>query len=230
MIEVELKELLETFQDNLCTCLLKHELYGLEDFDKLKEEVEVIIASLEGREAMTVSLEMHPIDKFGLSSITTDLINAGMSNKDISKVLTTKSGVGITDKEIQKWKDNYSHLSYNIMKEEKKGSIFDVQARMQSVYSMVYDHLESIKETTPEEFWKGKTTKQQVMLDTMKELRQLTKEAVAIINMISHQERLRQFTDIVMETIKETDQATAQVIYRKLKQNKALMNVLTPPS
>lgn len=230
MIEVELKELLEKFKADLCDSLLKHELYGIEDFDSLKETIEVIITSLEGREALAISLESHPIDKFGLASLATDMINGGIDNKSIAKTLSAKSGIGISSKEVKTWQDTYSHLSYETMKQEKKGNIFDVQTRLQDLYSMLYDHLEAIKEADPEDFWKAKTSKQQVILDAMKELRMLSGEATKVIGMISHQERLRQFTDIVMETIKETDQATAQIIFSKLKKNKALMNVLTPPS
>ena len=229
MIEVELKELIQNFQEQLSQCLLKHELHGIQDFEDLKENLNTITASLESRMAMTVQLEEHPIDQFGLAGLATDLINASTDNKTISKILSTKSGIGITSREVQKWKDNYSHLSYEKIKQEQRGNIFDVQTRMQDIYAMVYDHLETIKNSEPEDFWKAKTTKQQVQLDAMKELRQLTDQATKILGMISHQERLRQFTDIVMDTIRETDTATAQIILSKLQKNKALMNVLTPP-
>lgn len=230
MIEVELKELIVNYKHKVSECLLKHELHGIEDFEELKEELEAIIVSLDSRSNTTVSLEEHPIDKFGLATFTTQLINSGCNNKTIAELLTSNSSIAITAKEVQRWKDHYSHLSYEKQKKEKQGNVFDVQSRLQDVYSMVSTHLDTIEASAPEDFWKAKTTKQQVMLDTMKEIRMITADAAKIINMVSHQERLRNFMDIVIETVNKIDPVTANTILQKLHQNKTLMSVLTPPS
>ena len=228
MIEIQLKDLLIDYKKKLYDCLLKYELHGIEDIEEVKETLETIIISLESRAAITISLEEHPIDKFNLATLVTSLINNNFSNKEISETISIKHNIGITPKEIRSWKENYSHLSYEKQKIEERGNVFDVQTRMQDLYNMVYTHLEAIKESEPEDFWKAKTSKQQVILDAMKELRQISSDATKIISMVSHQERLRNFTQIVLETIRETDQATANIILNKLKKHKTLMSVLTP--
>lgn len=230
MVEVELKDLLVQFQGKLNECFLEHELHGIESVEDLKDNLEAMIAGLESRAAMTISLEEHPIDKFGLATLAAQLINANTTNKQVAEILTSNSNIAFTAKEVQQWKDNYSHLSYDKKKAEEKRNVFDIQNRLQDLYSMVYDHLQLIKDSQPEDFWKAKTSQQQVMLDAMKELRMISADAVKVINMVSHQERLSNFMQIVYETVNQIDPATANTILTKLKQNKALISALTPAS
>lgn len=228
MIEIQLREFLIDFQDRFKQALLKHELYGISDFDDLLSSLSTVVTSSIDNEELFIPIEEHKLDKFGLSEQAVRLANANYSHKKIAEVLTLMSGSDIQEKEVREWFANYSSLSM-IRKPKIHANLFDVQERMQDVYMALMDHLEKINNSAPEDFWKAKTTKQQVTLDVYKELRFLTKDAKAIIESIDHQQKLNEFRKMVIDTIRKIDPTTARIIIEKLEQDKAVYAALLPP-
>jgi len=228
MIEVQLRQYLIDFQEKFKTALLKHELYGISDFDDLLSSLATVVTSAKDNEELFIPIEEHKLDKFGLSEQAVRLANAGYSDRKMSEVLSLMSGSAITETEIREWFTNYSSLSM-IRKPKIHANLFDVQERMQDVYMALMDHLETIQNSTSEDFWKAKTTKQQVILDVYKELRFLTKDAKSIIDSIDHQQKLNEFRKLVIETIRKIDPTTARIIIEKLQQDKAIYTALLPP-
>lgn len=229
MIEVQLKNYLVEFKDKFKEALLKHELYGIEDFDLLLDSLNTIVSGVEENEDLFIPINEHKIDKFGMAEYAVRLANTGMPKRQLAETLSTISGQGITEKEVSEWFANYSNLKHT-RKSKSFGNIFNVNERMQEAYERLIVLMETIEETAPEEFYKGKTTKAQVLLQASGEMRQLTKEAKDIIKSINHQQKLEEFKMLVLETIRKIDPATGRIIIEKLKQDKALFNALLPPS
>lgn len=229
MIEVQFKGYLNDFLDKFKDALLKHELYGVEDFDMLLDSLTTIVAGVEENEDLFIPVEEHKIDKFGMSEYAVRLANSGMSRKQLAITLTTMSGQAISEKEVKEWFANYSNLKHT-RKTKSYGNIFNVNDRMQEAYERLLIIIEDIEATPKDEFFKGKTTKSQVLLAAMGEMRQLTKEAKDIIKSINHQQKLEEFKMLVLDTIRKIDPATGRIIVEKLKQDKALFNALLPPS
>lgn len=227
MIEVELKDYLKSLLSQLKTALLKHELYGIEDFDNILSTLTTITDSVEANPDIFIPVKEHVIDKYGLGEVLVKFVNNGYDYKVISEILTTQSGMTITSKDIKEWVENYSSLNYN-KKPKGHGNLFDVQERMQDVYARLNDHLELVNTSDPGDFFKAKTTKQQVTLEIYKEIRMLTKDAANIMQAVSRQQQLQEFRKIILESIREVSPSTAQAIVRKLKQNKALASALMP--
>lgn len=228
MIEVELKSYLLEFKDKFKDSLLKHELCGIPDFDNLLDAINIIISSMEENEDLFIPIEEHKIDKFGMAEYAVRLANSGMSMKQMAETISTISGAGLTEKELSTWFANYSNLSHT-RKTKSFGNIFNVNERMQQTYERLQILMQQIEDTPKEEFFKGKTTKAQVLLAAMAEMRQLTKEAKDIIKSISHQQKLEEFKMLVLDTIRKLDPATGRLIIEKLEQDKALFNALLPP-
>jgi len=228
MIEVQLKQYLIDFQDKFKQALLKHELYGIPDFDDLLSSLSTVVSSAQENEELFIPIQEHKLDKYGMAEQAVRLANAGYSNKKMSEVLTVMTGSGISEREVREWFANYSSLSM-VRKTKIHANLFDVQERMQDIYMALMNHLEAIEASKPEDFWKAKTTKQQMILDVYKELRFLSKDAKAIVESINHQEKLNEFRKIVIETIRKIDPTTARIIIEKLEQDKAVYAALLPP-
>lgn len=228
MIEIELKNYLQDFKDRFKEVLLKHELCGILDFDNLMDAINTIVASVEENEDLFIPINEHKVDKFGMAEYAIKLANSGMSMKQMADTLSTISGAGITQKELTEWFANYSNLKHT-RKTKSFGNIFNVNERMQEAYERLLILIDEIEGTPKEEFFKGKTTKAQVLLAAMGEMRQLTKEAKDIIKSINHQQKLEEFKMLVLDTIRKIDPETGRLIIEKLEQDKALFNALLPP-
>lgn len=228
MIEVELKSYLQDFKARFKDALLKHELCGIQDFDNLLDALNTVVSSVEENDDLFIPIDEHKIDKFGMAEYAVKLANSGMSMKQMADTLSTISGAGITQKELTEWFANYSNLKHT-RKTKAFGNIFNVNERMQEAYERLLILIESIEDTPKEEFFKGKTTKAQVLLQAMGEMRQLTKEAKDIIKSINHQQKLEEFKMIVLDTIRKIDPETGRIIIEKLEQDKAIFNALLPP-
>lgn len=228
MIEVELKSYLQDFKDKFKDALLKHELFGIQDFDNLLDALNTIVVSVEENEDLFIPIQEHKIDKFGMAEYAVRLANSGMSMKQMAETISTISGAGLTEKELAAWFSNYSNLAHT-RKTKAFGNIFNVNERMQEAYERLLILMDRIEETDKEEFYKGKTTKAQVQLAAMSEMRQLTKEAKDIIKSINHQQKLEEFKMLVLDTIRKIDPTTGRLIIEKLEQDKALFNALLPP-
>lgn len=228
MIEVKLKPYLLEFQLKLKEAVIRNGLFGIEDFNELQESFDVILSSLNINDEYYIEIEEHKIDKFNLGSQAIALANAGESIDSISKTLSIISNCGVTPEELKYWFDNYSNLSYN-KKQKSYGNIFNVQERMQTIYQELQDQLEVIRTTSKEDFFRGKTTREQVILDVLKDIRMLTKDAKEILKTVDEHQRLEEFKYLVIETIRSVDPTIATTIIKKLEQDKALFNALLPP-
>lgn len=228
MIEVELKSYVSTFIDDFKNALLKHELYGIEEFDQLLVSMQNLENSIKVNDDIYINLIQSPIDKYAMGEYAIKYINNGYTHKQTAEILSLNAGVIITEKDVKNWRDSYSSLDRINTRARNTSNLFDIQDRMQDIYTQLYDHLEHIKETGQQEFLAARTTKQQVILETMKEIRMLTKDAANILESISHQQQLNEFRKVILESIKEVSPSVAQSIIRKLKQNKALFSALLP--
>lgn len=228
MIEVKLKPYLLEFQTKLKEAVVRNGLFGTEDFNELQESFDIIISSLSINEEYYIEIEEHKIDKFNLGPQAIALANAGESLVSIAKTLSIISSCGVTPDELKYWFDNYSNLTYN-KKQKSYGNIFNVQERMQMLYQDLQDQLDEIKLTSKEDFFRGKTTKEQVINDTLAHIRMLTKDAKEILKTVDEHQKLEEFKYLVIETIRSVDPIIATTIIKKLEQDKALFNALLPP-
>lgn len=227
MIEVELKDYLINFTAQFKNALLKHELFGIEEFDNLLGTLNTLSESVEANPDVFIPINEHVIDKYGMGEVVIKFVNNGFNYKTISEIITVQSGVGIGQKEIKEWVENYSTLKYN-KKPQGHGNLFDVQDRMQQIYTQLSDHINEVKSTSKEEFLRAKTTRQSELRETYKEIRMLTKDAANLMQAITSQQQLAEFRKVILESIKEVSPATAQAIIRKLRQNKAIASSLLP--
>lgn len=228
MIELNLKNHIIDFKKDITDLFLKYELYGKEDVDDLMDSLSIIVNSLEQNDDCYIALAEHKIDQCGMAANAINLANAGMKIEDISLTLSTISGVGISISELKEWYKNYSSIKHT-RNVKAYGNIFDVQERMQDIYESLVDHLAVIKDTPKEEFFKGKTTREQVILEVIKDVRGITRDAKEILKTINHYQKLQEFRSLVIETIRGIDPSTARIIIEKLQQDKAMFNALLPP-
>jgi hypothetical protein len=229
MIEVNLKHHVLDFSVKFKDMLIKYELYGKEDVDDLLDNLNIITSSLQENDDYFIPLVEHKIDQFGLAETAVKLANAGTNLEDISRTLSIISGVGVALHEVEDWFKNYSAIKHT-RTVKAYGNIFDVQERMQDIYESLIEHMKLIDDTPKEEFFRAKTTREQVKLEVLRDVRAITKDAKEILKTINHYQRLEEFKSLVIQTIKTIDPTVATMIVEKLAQDKALFNALLPPS
>jgi hypothetical protein len=229
MIEVNLKHHVLDFSVKFKDILIKYELYGKEDVDDLLDNLNIITSSLQENDDYFIPLVEHKIDQFGLAETAVKLANAGTNLEDISRTLSIISGVGVAIHEVEDWFKNYSAIKHT-RTVKAYGNIFDVQERMQDIYESLIEHMKLIDDTPKEEFFRAKTTREQVKLEVLRDVRAITKDAKEILKTINHYQRLEEFKSLVIQTIKTIDPTVATMIVEKLAQDKALFNALLPPS
>lgn len=228
MINVEIKSFIENFKEQYKNALLKHEMYGIEEFDVLLNSLNTLCIAMNESEDFYIPLAEHKVDKFGLGEMAVRFANSGQSCREVAETISVASGVAITEAEMKEWFENYSNLRTAKTK-KSHGNIFDIQERMQEVYGRLMDHIEEVEKANKQDFANAKTTKQQVILDIYKEIRHLSKDATDVIKSINHHQKLEQFKMLVIETIRKIDPATATIILQQLEKEKALFDAILPP-
>lgn len=229
MLEVELKQYLNDFQSDLQNAILNHELYGVEEFDDLLTNLDILIDGINSNDEVFIPIKEHIIDRLGLSEVIIKFKNQNYSNKDIADIISVQSSTIISESEVESWLHTYSSLT-SLRRGESYGSLFDIQHRMQDVYIQLQEHIKKIEDEEDKIFSSARTTRHQVLLEVYKEVRMLTKDASQILAAISHQEKLENFKQAVIDNIKTVSPSTAQAIITSLKQNKSLYSSLLPPS
>lgn len=229
----EIQSLLLGFKNRFSSTVLKNSLLGQPEWDELIDEITGItevFKSLSEEEIFHTYKEENVIDKFKIGANVVKLANSNYTNEEVAEIVSLQTGFTIVTQDVESWLQNYSALSTNNKPEALSGSVFDTQSRMQDIYESLQMHLEKIARMDDDYFLKAKITKSQVETEVMKELRQLTKDAASIVNAVSTMERIKEFQQMVVETINTVSPTAAQQIMRKLKEKRVILNSLIPPS
>lgn len=228
----ELIDSLYRFRENLSNAVLDCDMAGTAIFNNVLDELDCIL------EEYKDPIEIDPtylansllIDRLGLAFSVIRLHQDGFTESEISQVITNQVGQEITVAEVRKWlESNNNNLDFANPR-AVRGSIFDTQSRMQDLFEKLYDKLEEISEKSEERFKAGKLSKDEVELEYLKEVRQLTKDGAAIVAAVSTMTRVKEFQKIVVEAIGQVSPSAQQYILRKLNEQRHIMGALLPPT
>lgn len=222
----EIAEGLAGLRGRLHQAILSHGLTN-EQWLALLEELDGLTQLVEDSYPSGLLVKESTLERLGLVSKVANLDKAGLSPKDIAGIILTQTGVEVSEKDIVDALAYEGPTTYE-KSVSLRGSIFDTQRRFQEVFEHLYDTLEKIK-LKDELYYKGnKLSRDEVELEYLRELRQLSKDAAAIVAAVSAMSRLRDFQKAVLDVIGTVSPSVQQQILRKLNEQKALISSLVP--
>lgn len=169
--------------------------------------------------------QVHPVEKYGVASIVLALHEDGMQPKQIALHLQSQA-VPVEESHIKSWLKQYSETSITQKAEAIYGSVFDTQTQLQQLFENLNSMIEAAKGQEDSHYLGAKITKEQVLLEHQKELRQLIKDAGALMTTVAGMQQVGQFQKIVIEEVNKLDPATAQRIWKRVREAKLAFTTL----
>ncbi|MBD2201795.1 hypothetical protein H6G33_10590 [Calothrix sp. FACHB-1219] len=223
-------QLFNDFVDRFKTTLEREKLIGVEQWIVLLEELygikELIVdptisAPLDNYKIVS----LNPIDRLKLGNNVLSLLESGFNTKDITTSLENQ-GIVITEKDVKNWLKSYSESSIDEKIESTQGSVFDTQTQLQAIFDNLYNLLDQVAIKDDDSFYSAKTTKEQVKLEVMREIRQSLKDASGLAASIAALQTVKQFQKVVIEEVSKIDPIAAQRIWKRIQQARAMFSSL----
>ena len=220
-----------SFRDKLASTMLEDKKAGSPKWDSLLSELDSIVDMFE------IPVELDPaylkkssiIDRLGLSFQVIQLYQSDYKNDQIAEVLSNQTGISVGAGEVKRWLDSNKDKIIVDRPQAVRGSIFDTQSRMQEIFESLYERLDRIRLKEEDAYSRNKISKDEVELEFLKEIRQLTKDAASIVSAVSTMSRIKEFQQMVVEVIGQCSPSAQQQILRKLNEHRSLMGSLIPP-
>lgn len=232
---INVVERFKIFRDELREAILKEELLGKEPWVTLFNDINELVVILddpiiaEPLDNLKVkhSLTDSYIDNSGIGSIILKLYQDGIDIDTICRTLSVQ-GHKIKPNDIRDWIDRYNNAPISTKPAIVRGSVFETRNRLEEIHLLIHNHLDYIKEVDDELFTKSRTTKAQVYTEALRELRQLYKDANTLLSTIQQLKSIKEFQEVVLESISGISPSTYNQIVKALKERKALMSAIIP--
>ncbi len=223
-------QLLSSYCDRFRLSLEQSSLLGTEPWQGLLEEL-LGIRDLLNDPAISAPLDNYqiqkqsPVERYGVASLVIALSEDNVTPRKISEHLESQ-GIPISEAEIKGWLKQYETAPITTKTDMVNGSIFDTQGQLQSVFDRLHSLLDEVDDRTDAHFASARITKEQVKLEYMKEIRQSIKDAASLAAVVANMQTVEQFKKVVVEEVGKVDPATAQRIWKKIREAKAMFSSL----
>jgi uncharacterized protein YoxC len=220
---------LRSFQGRLERAMLSDSLIGKEPWSSLLDELDGLIDAIDvGDIIPPIDItRLSTIDQYGLGQTVISLYRDGLSTREIAKSINNQIGNDLTAKDIDGWLENYKGASLSDRQEMLSYSVFDVRSRLEDLHEAITGHMQAIEKESDEIYAKAKTTRVQVKLEAYKELRQLYKDAAAILAALQQLNTIREFQSTVLEVVSRVSPEAYRAIVTELKSKKSLLSVIS---
>lgn len=220
---------LRSFQGRLERAMLSDSLIGKEPWSSLLDELDGLIDAIDvGDITPPIDItRLSTIDQYGLGQTVISLYRDGLSTREIAKSINNQIGNDLTAKDIDGWLENYKGASLSDRQEMLSYSVFDVRSRLEDLHEAITGHMQAIEKESDEIYAKAKTTRVQVKLEAYKELRQLYKDAAAILAALQQLNTIREFQSTVLEVVSRVSPEAYRAIVTELKSKKSLLSVIS---
>lgn len=227
----DIVEFLSDWRGRLRVYLLSKSLMGTPTTTELLEDLDDIIKGLDVPTGGGLTLNnVHPIDKLGCGLVVLSMHCDGTDMVAISKVIQTQTGVEVAASEVQKWIDNYETSGVVRRNSMANHSIFDTKNRMEDLQLMLERLLADIEMADPSEFARAKTTRYEVQLAAVGQLRSTVKDARQVVEALHQMNTYHELARIIVEEIRTESPAVAQRILQVLKKKGVVVKAVLPSS
>jgi hypothetical protein len=224
-------ESLSAWRGRLRSYFLSKSLMGTPVTTELLEDLDDIIKGLDipTDGGLTVN-RVHAIDRLGCGLSVLSMYCDGMDAPNISKVIQTQTGVDIQPAVVQQWVDNYEATGVVRRNSMANHSIFDTKNRMEDLQLMLERLLADVETADPTEFARAKTTRYEVQLAAIGQLRSTVKDARQVVEALHQMNTYHELARIIVEEIRLESPAVAQRILQVLKKKGVVVKAVLPSS
>lgn len=208
------KEFRKTLEDN--------ELIGISEWDYLLNSLSSFLDAL-ADPLVSDNLDnykiqrVNPIERLGLTSMVIQLIENGLTPKEISREYKGQ-GISISINDIESLLDSYNTAPITEKIERNNLSVFDTSQQLELLLSEILNITQEIEEISDEELKNARTTRSDIKIKLSAERRQTIKDAASLAQAIQMLQDTQNFKKAVLEEIGKLDHRTQQIIMRKIKQ------------
>lgn len=142
------------------------------------------------------------IDQLGLGKHVLGLIENGISFEETAQIIRQNSGKNVSADDVEKWLNNFDKSSISIRSDTATNSIWNTKDIYDNLYLQLNDLIEMICQKDEACFLRSKITKEQVMIETIREIRQLAKDAESILGKIEESRKVETFIGFILRDLK----------------------------
>lgn len=227
----DIVESLSGWRARLKAYFLSKSLMGAPPTTELLEDLDDLIKGLDVPADAGLTLDrVHAIDRLGCGLSVLSMYCDGTDTATISKVLETQTGVEITPSEVQQWVDNYEASGVVRRNSMANHSIFDTKNRMEDLQLMIQRLLADVEVEDPAVFARAKTTRYDVQLTAIAQLRSTVKDARQVVEALHQMNTYHELARIIVEEIRTESPAVAQRILQVLKKKGVVVKAVLPSS
>ena len=167
--------------------------------------------------------EVSTIDKLALGDNLISLYEGGLSCREVADTLSKSVGMPIKTKEVESYIEKFKKGSISTQRQQRSNSVFDTKNRMEDLLMELNELLFTLKLKTDEDFSRGKASREQVMVEVLREMRMTVSDAAAIIKTYANLAAVKEVIDIIIQSLPDKDKAQ---VYRVLRDKSALFMAL----
>lgn len=219
--------LLEAFCRTFEVELIRNSMMGSEPWTSMLGELREIFDLLNDP-AISEPLDnsklskVHPVDRYGLGEGIIALHEQGLTAKEIVENLSNQGFDEFNEGNIRKWLREYNSTPITNRSSKVAVSVFDTQTQLQSLFETLQDLMDGLEDKDDETFYRGKTTKEQVRLQHIQEIRQTVKDAASLAATIAGMQQMETFKKLVIEEVNKENPAVAARIWKKIRDAKVM--------
>ena len=150
----------------------------------------------------------NPIEKYGASNEVINLIEEGKSPALIVQQLGAKGLGMISIEDVKSYIKEYEQADIVTKIEKSNTSVFDTEAQLEVIFKTLQSEIDNLAYVDEEMLAKARTTKYQLKLEYLREVRMTVKDATTLAQAIENLTRQRKFNTLVLKTVLEKCGAT----------------------
>jgi hypothetical protein len=217
------------WRGNLYRYLLSKSLMGQKEAVELIEDFDDIIEGMDVPDVRGFTLKnVHLIDRLGCGLAVLSMYCEGMDTEAIAKVVETQTGVTISGIEVAKWIELYEKSGVVRQNTMTNLSIFDTKNRMEDIYLSLQKIMQDIEQAEDGEFSRSKTTRYEVQLTAMGQMRSAVKDARQIVEALHQMNTYRELANIILQEIAQESPSLQGRVLRRLKEKGAVIKAILP--
>lgn len=199
----------KSFKKRFQLALKESLLEDIAPWDTLYSELDTLITILDDPDISkpldrftSISNSKSIIDRLGLGKHILGLIESGISYEETAEILRENSGKSIKVEDVENWLNEFDKSSISSKSKVVTNSIWNTKDIYDDLYIQMSDLIQMIRQKDDESFLRSRVTKEQVLIESIRELRQLAKDAESIMSRIEESKKVETFIGFILRDLK----------------------------
>lgn len=198
----------KSFKKRFKLALKESLLEDIAPWDTLYSELDTLVNILDDPDIskpldkFTAVSSKSIIDKLGLGKHVLGLIESGISYEETAEILRENSGKSIKVQDVENWLKEFDKASISSKSKVATNTIWNTKDIYDDLYLQISDLIQMIRQKDDESFLRSRVTKEQVLIESIRELRQLAKDAESIMSRIEESKKVETFIGFILRDLK----------------------------